>query len=47
MRGVSVFFVVFTLSFTTGSTRRSTPQGACRLLGVLFYFPGLALFVSS
>ena len=41
MRGVSVFFVVFTLAFTTGL------KGACLLLRVLFYFPNLSLFVSS
>ena len=43
MRGVSVFFVVFTLAFTAARSH----QGACLLLGVLFYFPSLALFVSS
>ena len=79
--GVLVFFVVFTLAFTTGQTSsslRSTKEAprsqskqtsaftpffpsavrlcnrlnpftapACLLLGVLFYFPNLSVFVSS
>ena len=41
MRGVSVSFVVFSFH-----NRLKSHQGACPLLGVLFYFPSLALFVS-
>ena len=43
VRGVSVFFVVFTLAFTTARPH----QGACLFWGVIFYFPNLSLFVSS
>ena len=39
MRGVSVFFVL--------SQQGRPHQEACLLLGVLFYFSNLALFVSS
>ena len=42
MRGVSVFIVVFILAFKSLQARPH--QGACLLLGVLFYFPRLALF---
>ena len=43
VHGVSVFFVLFTLAFTTGQTS----SGSLPFLGVLFYFPRLSLFVSS
>ena len=43
VRGVSVFFVL-----CTQLSQQARPhQGACLLLGVLFYFPNLSLFVSS
>ena len=44
VRGVSVFFVMFTLAFTTGQTSSGNLPF---LLGVLFYFPNLSSFVSS
>ena len=40
-------FGLFRCVYSSFHNRLKSHQGACLLLGVLFYFPSLALFVSS